>query len=120
MYTASTLSLAALELLANTRRRRAYQKFVAIEAQIPPAIAITRVTVDQLPANWREYPPPRALQELGTRWAADGETAVLAVPSAVVPRDLNYLLNPRHPDFKKIRVGRSQPFSFDPRLWTRR
>jgi RES domain-containing protein len=43
-------------------------------------------------------------------------TAVLAVPSAVIPHELNYLLNPRHPHFKRIRVGRPEPFSFDPRL----
>jgi RES domain-containing protein len=41
---------------------------------------------------------------------------VLAVPSAVIPQELNYLLNPLHSDFKRIRVGHSEAFRFDPRL----
>jgi RES domain-containing protein len=47
------------------------------------------------------------------------ETAILAVPSAVIPQELNYLLNPLHPQFKQIRVGRPEPFRFDPRLLKR-
>jgi len=69
-----------------------------------------------LPANWRRYPPPEALAELGTRWARDLKSPVLAVPSAVIPQELNYVLNPVHPDFKRIRVGNPEAFRFDPRL----
>src|SRR3972149_4085147 len=72
-----------------------------------------------LPPDWRAYPAPRACAELGTRWIAARSTAMLAVPSAVVPSEPDYLLNPLHADFRRIRVGRPQPFSFDPRLWKR-
>ena len=47
------------------------------------------------------------------------EAAVLAVPSAIIPQELSYLLNPRHPHFKHIQIGRPVPFAFDPRLWKR-
>ncbi len=70
----------------------------------------------ELPANWRRYPAPDALADLGTRWAHELRTPVLAVPSAVIPQELNYLLNPRHSDFKRIRVGKPEAFRFDPRL----
>jgi len=53
---------------------------------------------------------------MGTDWARKARTAVLSVPSAVVPEDRNYVLNPAHPDFRKIRAGKPQPFSFDPRM----
>jgi RES domain-containing protein len=57
-----------------------------------------------------------ALAELGTRWARDLKSSVLAVPSAVIPQELNYLLNPLHSDFKRIRVGNPEAFRFDPRV----
>jgi RES domain-containing protein len=70
----------------------------------------------ELPANWRSHPAPEALAELGTHWAHEAKTPVLAVPSAVIPQELNYLLNPRHAHFKRIRVSDPVPFRFDPRL----
>ena len=54
---------------------------------------------------------------MGTTWAREGKTAVLAVPSAVIPQERNYLLNPLHPSFSRIRIGAAQPFAFDPRMW---
>lgn len=60
---------------------------------------------------------PEALREIGTRWSARGESAVLWMPSVVIPRERNALLNPRHPDFGRLLLLRAEPFSFDPRLW---
>jgi RES domain-containing protein len=53
----------------------------------------------------------------GSRWFRAARTAVLEVPSAIVPSEKNYLLNPLHSDFRRIRVGRARPFVFDPRMW---
>jgi RES domain-containing protein len=48
----------------------------------------------------------------------ENRSAVLAVPSVIIPEEFNYLLNPAHPDFKKISIGKPEPFAFDPRLLT--
>ncbi len=93
------------------------RNYVAIPADIPDRVEITRVRPSDLPRDWRSLPRPPALADLGTRWAHAGVGAVLAVPSVVIPQDLNYLLNPLHPAFKRIRLGRPEPFSFDPRVW---
>jgi RES domain-containing protein len=53
----------------------------------------------------------------GSRWLRQGRTEVLEVPSAIVPSEMNYLLNPAHPDFRRIRVWRPLPFALDPRMW---
>lgn len=92
---------------------------VAIAADVPDAVSRRDVRVDALPAGWRSYPAPEALADLGTRWVGEGETALLVVPSAVIPRESNYLLNPRHPDFRSVRIGRPERFTFDRRLWAR-
>ena len=88
-------------------------------ADIPASVRTRRVQVAQLPRDWRAYPSPETMADIGMRWIEGGDTAVLAVPSAIVTSELNYLLHPRHPDFRKIRVGRPRRFSFDPRLWKR-
>ena len=92
---------------------------VAIPADIPEGASITLIKTSELPSNWRATPPPEGLAEAGTRWIEARKTLALAVPSAIIPHELNYLLNPQHPQFKRVRVGAPEPFSFDPRLWKR-
>ncbi len=75
--------------------------------------------MSQLGRDWRDDPAPERLAELGTRWLREGKTAVLAVPSAVIPREGNYLLNPLHSAFRNARIGRPERFAFDPRMWKR-
>lgn len=116
VYTSATLSLAVLELLVHLDDDDLAKAYVGVPADVPGSVPITRVRPADLPRDWQKIPAPAALAELGSRWVAARETAVLAVPSAIVPRELNYLLNPRHPQFKRIRAGRPEPFAFDPRL----
>jgi RES domain-containing protein len=77
---------------------------------------VSRLDRRRLPKNWRSYPAPPELQLLGDEWVLDGRSAVLEVPSAVIETDSNYLLNPRHRDFHRVRVMEPQPFEFDLRL----
>jgi RES domain-containing protein len=117
VYTSSTLALAALEMLVHLDPEDASREYVAIPADIPPTVRVGHLAPSDLPRSWRDHPAPSELADIGSRWAERGETAILAVPSAVIPQELNYLLNPRHPAFKRIHVGKPEPFSFDPRLW---
>jgi RES domain-containing protein len=116
VYTSSTLAFAVLELLVHLDDDDLAKGYVGIPADIPDSVKITTVRASALPREWRDLPRPQALADLGTRWAAARETAVLAVPSAIIPSDLNYLLNPLHPQFRRVRIGRPEPFTFDPRL----
>ena len=71
---------------------------------------------ERLPAGWRAEMPARAAREVGDAWAREKRSAILAVPSVLIPEELNFLLNPAHPEFKRIRVGKPVPFTFDSRL----
>ncbi len=120
VYTSGSLSLAALEYFVNLDTDLAPTDLVSIAAEIPDHLAVHRVALADLPDGWRSFPAPTVLQELGTTWASQAATAVLAVPSAVIPQEWNYLLNPAHSDFRRIRVHKPQAFRFDPRLWKRK
>jgi RES domain-containing protein len=69
-----------------------------------------------LPKHWQQEPPPRSLQAIGDQWLASADSVILAVPSIIIPSEHNFLLNPRHPDFKKVKPGKASAFTFDFRL----
>ena len=117
VYTSATLSLAAFEYFVNVDPDDAPSDLVAVPAEIPEDLKVSKVVLARLPTNWRAAPAPRALERLGSAWVRRRETAVLAVPSAVIPQEHNYLLNPLHPLFPRIRIDTAQPFAFDPRMW---
>jgi len=119
VYTSATLSLAALECFVHVDPRDAPADLVAIPADVPDGLARREIAAGGLPAAWRRFPAPERLADLGTAWLRSGATAVLVVPSAVVPQERNVLLNPAHPEFRRVAVGRPEPFGFDPRMWKR-
>lgn len=117
VYTSATLSLAVLEYFVNLPRAAAPQDLVAVAAEVPADLPTTTVEESGLPRGWRRYPAPEELAEIGTRWAEERATPVLAVPSAVVPHEKNYLLNPAHPLFHRIQVRKPESLSLDSRMW---
>jgi RES domain-containing protein len=117
VYTSDTLSLAVLEYFVNISSRQAPADLVEVTAEVPEGLAMTTLDPATLPRGWRRYPAPEALAEIGSRWAEEKKTAILAVPSAVVPQERNYLLNPAHPEFRRITVGKAEPFSLDLRMF---
>lgn len=82
--------------------------------------AIEEVETSRLPADGRTYPGPEELAAMGSRWAQEGRTAVLSVPSAIIPAERNFLLNPAHSTYRAIRIGRPEPFVFAQRMWKKR
>ena len=114
VYTSCSQSLAMLEMLVQDDPLRA--RYVMIQARIPRGVTIERVAPEALPADWRELAARERLQAIGTAWAVQSSSAVLAVPSAVIPAESNYLLNPLHPAFAKIEFGKPQAFVTDLRL----
>ena len=114
VYTSASQSLAMLEMLVQDEPLRA--RYVMIGTRIPKGVTIDRIKAEDLPSDWREVAAREKLQNIGTKWAAKRSATVLAVPSAVVPSETNYLLNPLHPDFRRIKTGRPQKVVTDPRL----
>ena len=115
VYTSSRLSLAALELLVHTEVTLVPPDLVACEIEVADSIDVEGVEIAELPADWR-LPGHPGCRAIGDRWLAEERTAVLRVPSAVVPEEWNYLINPRHRAAKAIEIVRRRKFSFDARL----
>ena len=114
VYTAANQSLAMLEMLVQDQPLRA--RYVMVEARIPSGVTIDRLRIDALPSDWREIGARKKLRAIGAEWARRRSAAVLAVPSAIVPAESNYLLKPTHPDFKRIKIGKPSTVETDLRL----
>jgi RES domain-containing protein len=69
-----------------------------------------------LPPTWRAWPAPAELRAIGDAWARQKRSLILEVPSAIVPQERNYLVNPAHPDFGTLTISAAQPFTFDARF----
>ena len=118
VYTSGDAALAVIEFFVHLEPVDAPDDLVLITADIPDSVAIEEGP--QLRGNWRVYPAPERLARIGNDWATRNAAAVLSVRSAIIPVARNYLLNPRHPDFSAIAIGRPQPFTLDPRFWKKR
>jgi RES domain-containing protein len=114
VYASEHLSLAILEILDNARQTKT-DVFIAIPIIIPDEMVIT-INTDLLPADWRAEPFPESTQKIGEDWVAGMRSAALRVPSVFVPQEFNIVLNPKHPDFMKVKIGKPETFRMDQRL----
>ncbi len=118
IYAGSSASLATLELVVHRSGIRIDQsyKLLVIEAKVT-AKDIFIIDLDQLPANWKSIHSYPELQALGSKWYQTQRSLLLKVPSAVLPRESNYVINTRHPDFAaKIKIKEREQFIWDSRL----
>jgi len=116
IYTASSRSLACLENVVHRSREDLSRHFNLLTIYIPDTLEIKIIGLDDLPSTWSDYDQVMITQTIGDSWIKENETAILQVPSSIVNEEVNYLLNPAHPDFKYIKPVKTQPFTFDGRI----
>ena len=116
IYTASSRSLACLENVVHRDKLGLSQVFNIVTIECPDDIKIKTIYLTDLPANWVDFDQMRITQAIGEKWVKDNESAILQVPSSIVSEEVNYLVNPKHPDFERVKILKSQPFVFDSRI----
>ena len=114
-YASESVALATLEVLVGLQDTSLLTSYSLIKVEFPEELVET-LNRRRLPPRWNEHPPTPETQRIGDIWVAEGRSAVLKVPSAVVEAEHNYLLNPAHERFGRIEVHRATPFRLDPRL----
>ncbi|HEV7242973.1 MAG TPA: RES family NAD+ phosphorylase [Thermoanaerobaculia bacterium] len=117
VYTSQSISLATLEIIVHLRRRRHIPEYMLIPCYFHEALVET-LDAAALPKNWAATIAPTELRRFGDEWARNRVSAVMSVPSAVTQVELNYILNPEHPDFPSIDLGEPRDFHMDVRLYT--
>jgi RES domain-containing protein len=116
-YTAEHLSLGIIEYFMHIDPDDPPKDLVAVTAEVPDSISRISIPARQLPVDWRQSPSPPELAEIGDRFVRDRRAALLVVPSALAPAESNWLINPQHPEFARIRLRSAEPFEYDSRFF---
>jgi RES domain-containing protein len=116
VYASSTLALAALEYLVHVDIEDVPDDLVALGIDVSDDVPAERVEPGRLPEGWNRVTDHPACVAAGDRWLAAGAALLLSVPSALIPKEENVLLNPAHPAAQGVSVDYSRRFVFDPRL----
>ena len=116
IYTSNSRALACLENVVHRSKLGLSSNFSVIQIDIPDSIAIAKIDLKNLPKDWDQFEFMHLTQKLGDKWIEECKTAILKVPSSIIQDEFNYLLNPNHPDFKKIKLDAVKPFLFDDRI----
>ena len=118
IYTSGSRSLAALEFLVHVPMALAPENLSIAEINIQENIERESVKEGLLPSNWRNYPAPEQLANIGTNWIKSKSALLLDIPSALVGKEVNTLINPLHPDIEFVKLVKIEKFSFDSRLFS--
>jgi RES domain-containing protein len=116
LYTAASRALAVIEVAVHVPVGIIPINYHLATIEIPDK-SILKIDIKDLPKNWATNPFTRHTQDIGNNFIRNNNYLVLQVPSATVAGDINYLINPRHPDFSKIKIKAIEPFVFDVRLF---
>jgi RES domain-containing protein len=118
VYASQSIALATLETLAHLGDDIAIRNAFLVRIDVPPAVWKRReyITADDLDPTWRAEPPGMSSIEFGNAWLEGASAALLEVPSVIVPEECNVLINPAHPDAKRLTAEVLRQFVYDPRL----
>jgi RES domain-containing protein len=115
VYTAGSRSLAILEMLVHIGDRSILSSYSLCSVEFDEGL-VEMLRPADLPLNWQDHPPRPEVLAIGDEWISSKRSLVLQVPSAVVPDEANYLINPNHPDLQRLQIGTPEPISLDKRL----
>ncbi len=118
VYTAQNRALANSEVAVHISLGILPKDYYMVEIEIPSSVKIWEIQKSDLPSGWNSIPCQPISQIVGDKFVEKSIYAVLKVPSAVVKGEFNFILNPKHKDFKKIKITNTEPFPFDPRYFS--
>jgi RES domain-containing protein len=115
-FASESLSLATLEVLVHLQKSAPLGAYVVLTVEFPEEL-VKDLDRSLLPANWRDFPAPVPVRQIGDEWIRSGSSVLLRVPSVIIAHEHNYLINPFHSDFSKLATGGPAPLDIDPRVF---
>lgn len=116
IYTAGSRSLACLENIVHSSGQALQQQFSVSVIYLPDNSSIEIIKLEDLPKDWNERIRPRTCQQIGRKWLHNQSSLILQVPSAIIPDEKNFVINPAQKEFRKVKIIDIQEFNVDKRL----
>ena len=118
VYTSGSIALACLETLAHLNSASLPLRRYLVRIEVPDGVwaGRTMLVPANLPAAWDALPAGKASMRLGDQWLDEGRTALLQIPSVIIPEEFNFVLDPRHPDAARISAKSQREWTYDARL----
>jgi RES domain-containing protein len=120
LYTSQSRALAFAEVAIHIPVGIVPKDYFLIAVKVPATASILQLADTAMPAGWRSNPPSNSTQKIGDQFIVEANYLILQVPSAVVPGDFNFLINPNHSEAKEVTIDHVEPFEFDSRFVARR
>jgi RES domain-containing protein len=117
IYTAGNRSLAMAEVAVHFTLATLPSDYMMTAIFVPDDASLLKLNISDLPADWNMFPHPNSTQTIGDKFVADNTYCVLQIPSVVTHGDYNFLINRKHPDFKRIKIISTEKFPFDKRIF---
>lgn len=117
LYTSESRSLCTAEIAVHTPLGNIPLKYFLITIEVPDRIDFLELKIIDLPPDWKALPHSNSTQLIGDKFLEERKYLLMKVPSVVVQGDFNYLINPVHKFFQKIKILKTEPFEFDERLF---
>jgi len=116
IYTAGSRSLACLENLVHRSGEWQGKKYKVMLIEFPDKIKMDTVETTDLKKNWEQFSNFSYCQSMANKWLANATAVILRVPSVIIKKEYNYLINSQHRDFKLIKLVGVEDFNFDERF----
>ncbi|MCK5400758.1 MAG: RES family NAD+ phosphorylase [Flavobacteriaceae bacterium] len=117
VYFSENLSLCVLEMLVHLEYKYINNDFGFIEVDIPDEFIKPTLKIKSLDENWRNNPPIGFTQDKGTAWLQSQKSLAMRVPSAVLPKEYNILMNPKHMSSSEIKIIKKGKLDIDSRIF---
>ena len=116
IYTAESRALTLVEHMANVTKESYISSLFTLRTFFLPDECILKIDITDLPKNWREKPPPVSTREFGATLLQSKQKPAYVLPSVIIPQEFNIIIDPLHPDIKKLKIIGDEPLDFDLRL----
>lgn len=116
VYTASSLSLAFVEIIPGLRKGVFPTGFVSLHINIEEKASKKEISLEDFPSGWKKGNANQWFIEIGNNWIYEKSTLLLIVPSVIIPEEKNILINPHHPEINLVKITSTKPFTIDPRF----
>ncbi len=119
LYTAENRALCTAELAVHLPLGIMPKNYFLIQIEIPKNTAMLKIPLNKLPKDWNTFPHPVSTKEIGDRFVKQNKCLVMKAPSAIIHGEYNYLINPGHKHFRKVKILNVESYEFDRRLFFR-